>query len=1042
MVARTSRNLGHQENWFAKGCRAYGGLIGKRPIIGALPFIPMLATITLTLRNMPFWDGEGLLDLSPLEMQWCDSSGKLFKDLQKYFEYKDKDWDEAETAFILIVADDNENVATATTLEHLLNAVKLYNSITVEQDGFTFDAMDLCARGIFPDNPNESQQVDSPCSIIGPTTCFAEHAETLPAKWKELDANPPANWSYMQYSTRPKFRGATDAEILNEISKGCFGYNAMNGRYPRHFYVGKMEEDVNKNPVYADWEPEFGNPGMQAPLYTKVNAIRLIATVEPPGGVAYRLSQANPEKADIQTVRKAVKKHAKKVSNLLNLNYVKRYTEGNDCKSSELNTPEVGQLDPDCELPQVIMGGMPIYFGDAAVEDFSNPNYLIMILTGIASFLYAGSVTASASRPFESRIVVAFTGLQLISASLILALTIMLSGGMLLSGILVGSVPMVQMGLGADDMYVLIAAFSSMGEEYIRNSDNTELMAEIFAKAGPGVVLTSVCNALSFLCGVFIPLPGLSQICLALLLCVICNLVFLSSTFMAVLGNEANRIRANKPEMLPILSSMQKKAIVAGTASKQEGEIGAKEKWFAFFENTWVPMLSKPALKFGGPLMAVILLALALVSIFEIMALGWFPPDFFPDTSAMKAGINLIFNYFQMFPVQMFIDNVDVAANQKDLIELWAALASTKFTALFPAPNWLTMFYMFLGMFGGMGFEYNSTHSLAEACPLYDSAHGGWNHSYWAPYGIASSDPETFWNCFHWMTDLPDAKDAVENGMSWHPAYMWKDLGTQQWVYDESLEYRPATWHFFYFITANTKTDDDILEMIVDMDDVLDQWPDLKPYIFNCSPFPNYWRAFVGLDMRLWLLIGIAAASVCIVAAVLLGSVKAGIIGMLVAMMIVIDVWGITSAMKPYLKFNPFIVSTCVAAAGLSVEFVSHTIAVFMIGGPGKSGPEKLLEAMKETFLPLVHGTSSTVLALMPMVLSDIPFLTKYFFITLQIVTFLGMLHGFVFLPTFLLATASSAPVEEAIVEAGAVVVADPSEPPEKSKPVVEEVVV
>merc|ERR1712113_775945 len=81
---------------------------------------------------------------------------------------------------------------------------------------------------------------------------------------------------------------------------------------------------------------------------------------------------------------------------------------------------------------------------------------------------------------------------------------------------------------------------------------------------------------------------------------------------------------------------------------------------------------------------------------------------------------------------------------------------------------------------------------------------------------------------------------------------------------------------------------------------------------------------------------------------------------------------------------------------------ISHTIAAFSLG---RGAPYKrLLQAMKDTFVPLFHGCMSTSLALIPLTFAHFKFLTSYFFIPFQLVVFMGMLHGFFFLPCILLA--------------------------------------
>jgi len=285
-----------------------------------------------------------------------------------------------------------------------------------------------------------------------------------------------------------------------------------------------------------------------------------------------------------------------------------------------------------------------------------------------------------------------------------------------------------------------------------------------------------------------------------------------------------------------------------------------------------------------------------------------------------------------------------------------------------------------------------------------------------APNGILSSDPETFWTCYHALTTIPAVADAHNDSINFfgpgHPGYVFKGLGSQLWLYDESISYRPITNFYFMFFSRGTNSNDQMLELIEDTDKVLAESP-LGDKIFIYNPFIIFWRVFLGLDGTLWTMVGISLGVIAVVSICFLCSPTAAFLGMIVSGMVVIDVWGIITLLQPYMLFNPFVVAICIAAGGMSVEFVSHTIAAFTLGGGNTSGSEKLLGAMRETFLPLIHGSFSTIFALLPLASSNISFLFKYFFVSLQVVVLIGLLHGFALLPAMLLAFEQKGAIEQ-----------------------------
>jgi len=67
--------------------------------------------------------------------------------------------------------------------------------------------------------------------------------------------------------------------------------------------------------------------------------------------------------------------------------------------------------------------------------------------------------------------------------------------------------PFLVLGLGVDDMFVIVGTFSEMEQKKGRNTPITDLIKETMVSVGPSITLTSATNFVGFLLCYVIPLP-------------------------------------------------------------------------------------------------------------------------------------------------------------------------------------------------------------------------------------------------------------------------------------------------------------------------------------------------------------------------------------------------------------------------------------------------------------------------------------------------------------------------------------------------------
>merc|ERR1711957_558347 len=105
-------------------------------------------------------------------------------------------------------------------------------------------------------------------------------------------------------------------------------------------------------------------------------------------------------------------------------------------------------------------------------------------------------------------------------------------------------------------------------------------------------------------------------------------------------------------------------------------------------------------------------------------------------------------------------------------------------------------------------------------------------------------------------------------------------------------------------------------------------------------------------------------------------------------------------------NFNAFVVSGLVVAAGMAVEFTAHLVAQFAV----EEGEvhDRLSGALMAITTPILQGTASTFLAILPLAISPIPFFIQYSFLLTSLSLAVGWFNGMVILPSFLVTLATA----------------------------------
>merc|ERR1719437_83590 len=195
------------------------------------------------------------------------------------------------------------------------------------------------------------------------------------------------------------------------------------------------------------------------------------------------------------------------------------------------------------------------------IEANNEPQWLLMVVGSLMMWWFVTLSLVSWSRPMESRMNLGHQGLAVVGLSTLASTGLWLLMGRKLTGPMISVLPFLALGLGCDDMFVLIRYFSEVGETFITENSYSEILGEVLARGGGGATLTSVCNTAAFGCGAILPIKALPDFCLAAAIISVMNYFTIFTQFLALIVLEARRVKRREVEPTPMTYYCQKRAM-------------------------------------------------------------------------------------------------------------------------------------------------------------------------------------------------------------------------------------------------------------------------------------------------------------------------------------------------------------------------------------------------------------------------------------------------------------------------------------------------
>jgi len=975
-----------------KVLRTFGSTIARRPAMWLL--VSFLLALCIAI---PGWCTRKLLGgsrdfMTPVDMdlQWSVEGGKTERNLKiwkkRRGDTKDNDWFQKYHTTMFVGKGDKEgdDIFTHDAMLEFLELERRWTNLSVEVGNKTYTTWDICARGVLPDIPGATPIL--PCLTVSPLHCFREQGEVNHPSYQAIDPFidqiiPGA----VPYSTRPALVNLTDAEIKSVVSalpnpllqgtpgqiRGCIGQYAT-AMFSADMWAGKLEWDAD--------------------LIAKAGALRAMYFYDGPARIAYRMSISKPGDADLADIAEAQKKHS-------------ALWQGICEEHSHRNTYlEVSNME-DWR-----------YIDEDLRKEQGKVHWGFLGAGGAMIVIFCAFVLVSWRHPMASRADVGFKGLLVVNISQVTSFGLFFLLGKYLNSPMLLAMPLLSLGLGVDDMFVLLRYFSDLGIEFIDSHSNDEILGELMARAGPGVLLTSICNSLAFGCGVFLPIPAMSDFCLLASFVAVVNFLCLTNIFLPLLAFEANRVKRRQvdPHFLTcicqrlILKRDERTESQASNgnsggngrraskdATSSEGYSWHPEKQVVgWLRRSYAPLLAKPALSIAVGLLGLGGLVASSVLIAN-KSIGYSPADLFEKSNPNHRSVGLVFDSFALFPSYLCFYDVDIPEKQAEMLDLYKEVGSTDYAMYGVMPPYLSMLYII--MHAGVSAMYPNVTDPAMIAQLtgFDAT---WTDPFLAPWGTLPKDDATFYGTFFnpWRKFPEDpyaAWDPANQGFVYADlAYVNEFIDRAEYTDDDGIE--KLSFSYFPFYRAGLTTEDKFVDAIKQTNKKIEASP-LKDNAFIYGPIATFWEVFLELDFYVWVIFGIDAV-IIFVATLLVFSfdVATAFIATASCAMIVIEIFGISCAL---MSFNVFVAAISLMGMGLSVEFTVHLAAAYSLA----QGPraERLGTAMAHTFPALLEGSFSTFLGILPMAFSPVPFTVKYLFGIIALVVAVGVVNGVLIMP-------------------------------------------
>uniref|UniRef100_A0A7S2IXU5 SSD domain-containing protein n=1 Tax=Haptolina brevifila TaxID=156173 RepID=A0A7S2IXU5_9EUKA len=608
----------------------------------------------------------------------------------------------------------------------------------------------------------------------------------------------------------------------------------------------------------------------------------------------------------------------------------------------------------------------------------------------------------------------------------------------------VNVLPFILIGIGVDDMFVLIFALEAEPLEL----PVKERMARAMGHAGVSITITSITDLVAFLLGTMSQLPALSGFCTFAAIGILADYAFQITFFAGWMALDAHRERKKKIDCCPCCCEAPE--VVTGLCcckctwdccSPSVITYGLRP----FLVRYYIPCLRSKWTK------ALVLIGFAALTAFSAYGASQLKQDFqfrwfVNDDAPLQQVFDMQDEYFSETGLPVYVitppsTEVDytTTSSQQELLNVGTNAQANQYIERNSLSAWYPLFREWIGscgdildndasMVGGgtcirRDCQRNFTGTLRLQYPhcsfakqlrdaegnhveellTYNSMSirtplsGSADRKYLVdstgnelPDGASLSSayipPAKYWN---WLDQF--VKDAPLGGI-FNSELVWVNNATVRTPAENALGLHASRMRLTY--TGMSDASSQVSSMRTLRTDVeAAKFGSTYPYMFMYLYYEQY--AIIGREALLNL--GLALVAVVAITLIIIANVGATVLVTVCVILVDIDILGLLWWWG--LSIDSVAVINLVLAVGLALDYAVHVAHAFM-QTPG-TRQERCDKAIEEMGTPVLHGAFSTFLAVV-VLSSSKSYIFRVFFKMFFGISLFGVLHGLVLLPVLL----------------------------------------
>lgn len=604
--------------------------------------------------------------------------------------------------------------------------------------------------------------------------------------------------------------------------------------------------------------------------------------------------------------------------------------------------------------------------------------YIVMILNSVGVFLV---FTCSKEFFIYSRPFMSFLGMASVGFSTAASFGVLAWGNMKLSPLNSALVPFMSMGLGIDDMFVLL-------QEFIRAAhlqDQPRLrIATTVREAGPSVTVTLVANAVAFMIASIVRLPAIYIFSYQMAAAMVLNWFGLFTVWLPLLYLNAIR-------------SAQRKAFCC-TTEKSESDVAKSSVMFEHYIDKYVaPVFTNVFFKIFA-LAAFFGCTSGLTYVgFTQTEYGLRLSDVALEGSYVRDTVRVQEDHFGGYPITLVTREINYTDASGDRVEF----------PQFQSNIQAILKDMLLDEF------YDTTFPPASGY-FYGSLLNFFNAAVAPAFNIPTPVTEIPAQFFY-----PTLRQFFASvGVTFLPSLSCRNQTSGRLVTCQNVDGEEivivATQGSGY--VQGILTDDDYTDAIRSIRDTADssggnfdgccsaQTNGTEfdvPQIFYGGSLFKFWEQYVNIEKTFYKTIGFCLLGVFVATLLFQFSPFSSILVGLMLLCTVLQLYGFMSMIG--VKLNGFSVTNLAIAVGMSVEFTAHMSYAFLRANKFyQSRDDRMVQAMKETLQPMLAGAISSLISVICLAFAKYPFFRQYYFYMVALMTALAFVNGQIFLPIIL----------------------------------------